>query len=106
MFAALMFWQTSLVRSSIAVWLVTFVLFEFFHDSVLSPSVRMMITLSRSVAGAAASESGAFCVSACQPQTRPMVTFVLPFGLIRSTLAFKAVQSYDSGIKVVRLPQS
>jgi hypothetical protein len=46
MLAALMLVQAAEVRASIVVWLVILVLLELFHASVLSPSVRRMMTLS------------------------------------------------------------
>src|SRR5687767_13602979 len=106
MFAALMLEQTSAARESIVDELVTFVLFELFHASVLRPSVRMMMTLSRSGLGAAASLNGRAAVNACHAQTRPIVTLVLPLGLIWSTLVLSAVQSLVSGNETASEPHS
>src|SRR6266702_3412748 len=64
---------------------------------VLSPSVSRMMTLSRSgdVAGAL---NGATGETDCQPICNPMVTLVLPVGVMASILELSAVQSVDSGI--------
>ena len=59
---------------------------------VLVPSVRITITLSRSGAGAGALK-GATGESNWKPQAMPMVTLVLPVGVIASTLLLSAVQS-------------
>ena len=50
------------------------------------------MTLSRSCAGAGAL-NGATGESIWKPQARPMVTLVLPVGVMASILAFSAVQS-------------
>src|SRR5206468_9690815 len=67
---------------------------------VLSPSVSMMMTLSRSGSGAGAL-NGATGDSDCQAICSPMVTLVLPVGVIASILELSAVQSVDSGIIAV-----
>src|SRR5262245_55336234 len=64
---------------------------------VFSPSVISTITLSRSAAGAGAL-NGSFGDSSWKAQERPMVTLVLPVGVIASILACSAVQSSVSGI--------
>src|SRR3954451_14301616 len=91
MFAALTLSQTLLVRASMD---------DCDEDQrfcVLSPSVKMMSTLSRSLAKAGAL-NGATGIRSWKPQAMPMVTLVLPVGVIASTLALSAVQSSDSGI--------
>src|SRR5215468_2292902 len=67
---------------------------------VLVPSVRAMMTLSRSGAGAGAL-NGATGESVCQAICNPTVTLVLPIGVMASIFALSAVQSSDSGIIVV-----
>ena len=67
---------------------------------VLSPSVSRMITLSRSGAAAGAL-NGATGDSVCHAICIPIVTLVLPVGVIASILALSAVQSVDSGIIAV-----
>src|SRR5215470_9164550 len=67
---------------------------------VLVPSVSAMMTLSRSASGAGALY-GAAGEIVCQAIWIPMVTFVLPVGVMASTLLLSAVQSYDSGIMAV-----
>src|SRR6478672_12634197 len=67
---------------------------------VLSPSVSAMITLSRSgeAAGALNGETGE---SDCQASCNPMVTLVLPVGVMASIFELSAVQSVDRGIIAV-----
>src|SRR5687768_14844688 len=91
MLAALTLSQAFCVRASIAEAL------ELQRFWVFSPSVIRMMTLSRSVAGGGAL-NGSTGDSSWKPQARPMVTLVLPAGLIWSILAFSAVQSKDNGI--------
>src|SRR5215813_13573995 len=67
---------------------------------VLSPSVRAMMTLSRSGSGAGAL-NGTTGESDCQAICNPTVTLVLPVGVMASILALSAVQSVDSGIIAV-----
>src|SRR5688572_7039795 len=64
---------------------------------VFWPSVRRMITLSRSGATAGAL-NGAAGVIVCHAICMPMVTLVLPVGVMASILALSAVQSVDSVI--------
>src|SRR5262245_33277427 len=64
---------------------------------VLRPSVKRMMTC-RVSAGGGGGLSGTPGVSACQPQTSPMVWLVMPFATIWSILAFNAVQSLESVI--------
>src|SRR5262245_28404022 len=64
---------------------------------VLSPSVSRMMTLSRSGEGAGAL-NGATGESDCQANCNPMVTLVLPFGVMASIFELRAVRSVDSGI--------
>jgi len=59
---------------------------------VFWPSVSRMTTLSRSGAGAGAL-NGATGDNVCHAICRPMVTLVLPVGIIASTLLLSAVQS-------------
>src|SRR5262245_10645333 len=106
MLAFLMLVQTNAVRASMVDSVVTFWLWRLSHDSVLSPSVRMITTLSRLGAGAVPSGNGRLDVRACQAHTSPMVTLVLPLGLISSTLSLSAVQSVLSGIAFASEPQS
>src|SRR5690349_14989210 len=91
MLAALMLSQTFCVRASI----VDSVELQRFW--VLVPSVRMTMTLSRSSAGAGALNGSTGEIN-WKPQARPMVTLVLPAGVMASTLEFSAVQSSLSGI--------
>src|SRR5216684_550745 len=84
---ALILAQTSLVRASICEALVV----QRFW--VFRPSVRKTMYLSIPDEGAVPSVSGSLEVSACQPQTKPMVRLVLPYAFIWSTLALSAVQS-------------
>src|SRR5437660_11677536 len=91
MLAALMLSQTFCVRASITDSV------ELQRFWVLVPSVRITITLSRSGAGAGAL-NGSTGDSSWKPQARPMVTLVLPVGVIASILEFSAVQSEPSGI--------
>src|SRR5689334_16016966 len=65
---------------------------------VFWPSVRRMITLSRSDAGADPSGNGMLGVSACQPHTRPTVMLVLPAAVMPSILVLSASQLVLSGI--------
>src|SRR3954447_24968468 len=64
---------------------------------VLSPSVSRMMTLSRSGEGAGA-VNGATGEIDCQANCSPIVTLVLPIGVMASIFALSAVQSVDSGI--------
>src|SRR5262245_41530760 len=59
---------------------------------VFSPSVISTMTLSRSGAAAGAL-NGSFGDSSWKPHARPMVTLVLPDGVMASILALSAVQS-------------
>src|SRR6478735_10172318 len=94
MLAALMLSQALLVRASITDSV------ELQRFWVFWPSVRMMMTLSRSAAGGGAL-NGATGEIIWNPQARPMVTLVLPVGVIWSILEFNAVQSDESGIAAV-----
>src|SRR5689334_6489514 len=58
---------------------------------VLSPSVRRIITWSVS-AGTAGALYGLPPVSTCQALARPIVIFVLPTGVMSSTLLFRLLQ--------------
>src|SRR5262245_35954849 len=91
MLSALALVQTFSVRASITDWLVD----QRFW--VFCPSVSRMTTLSRSGAAAGAL-NGSSAESVCQAICIPMVTLVLPVGVIASILALSAVQSDDSGI--------
>src|SRR3954454_18175058 len=94
MLSALALVQTFSVRASIV---------EAVDDqrfSVLVPSVRMMMTLSRSGAAAGA-VNGATGERVCQANCMPIVTLVLPVGVIRSTWLLSEVQSLDSVIIAV-----
>src|SRR5439155_15600838 len=64
---------------------------------VLSPSVSRMTTLSRSGEGAGAS-NGATGDSVCQASCSPIVTLVLPIGVMASIFELSAVQLVDIGI--------
>src|SRR5947209_19160740 len=90
MFAAFALVHASEVRASM---LDSLLLQRF---CVLVPSVSSTITLSLSGAGSEPWVSGRFGVSECQPQTRPMVTLVLPDACIASILAFRLVQPVSS----------
>src|SRR5690242_18581342 len=94
MLAALAFSQTFCVRASIDE------VVEVHRFCVLRPSVRRMITLSKSGAVAGAL-NGAAGVSVCHAICMPMVTLVLPVGVMASILALSAVQSVDSAIIAV-----
>src|SRR6476659_1074362 len=98
--AALMLSQTAAVRASICDGLVV----ERF--AVLSPSVSRMMTLSTSGRTVWPWVSGSPGVKACQAQTAPIVTVVVPDGVIESTLASSAIQSPVSGKALVSEPQS
>src|SRR5262245_37602886 len=91
MLAALTLSQAFCVRASIDV------ADEVQRFWVFSPSVISTITLSRSVAGAGAL-NGSFGDSSWKPHDNPMVTLVLPAGVISSIRALSAVQSSLSGI--------
>src|SRR5688572_1906078 len=86
MLAALTLSQAFCVRASIADAL------EVQRFWVFSPSVIRTMTLSKSVAGAGAL-NGSFGDSNWKPQDSPMVTLVLPAGVIASIRALSAVQS-------------
>src|SRR5262245_37906163 len=101
-----MFVHTCAVRASISDRVVIFLLLMLSQASVLSPAGRMMITLSKSGAGAAAPVYGVLDVSACQAQTSPMVTLVMPFGFMSSTLLLSFVQSNVRGCAFAISPQS
>src|ERR1700704_2724273 len=91
MLSALSLVHTLSVRASITDWV------DDQRFWVLSPSVSAMMTLSRSgdVAGAL---SGATGESDCQAICSPMVTLVLPVGVMASILELSAVQLVDRGI--------
>src|SRR5882757_4792221 len=71
------------------------------HDdqrfSVFVPSVNTIRTLSRS-GEAAGALNGATGDSVCHASCMPIVTLVLPVGVISSTLLLSVVQSVDSVI--------
>src|SRR5215470_8966940 len=94
MLSALALVHTLLVRSSITDWV------DDQRFCVLSPSVSAMMTLSRSGAGAGAL-NGATGESDCQASCIPMVTLVLPVGVMASIFELSAVQSVDSCINEV-----
>src|SRR3954470_21634746 len=91
MLAALMLSQAFWVRASIADSV------ELQRFWVFWPSVRITMTLSRSGAGGGA-WNGSFGDSSWKPMARPMVTLVLPVGVMASILELSAVQSSLSGI--------
>src|SRR4051812_49244106 len=94
MLAALMLSQTLEVRASITDSV------ELQRFWVLVPSVRITITLSRSGAAAGAL-NGSTGEMSWKPRDRPMVTLVLPVGVMASILLLSAVQLLDSGIIAV-----
>src|ERR1044072_4684825 len=67
---------------------------------VLVPSVSSTITLSLSGAGSLPSGSGWLEVSACQAQTRPMVTLVFPAACIALILLLRLVKPVVSRMSV------
>src|SRR5215510_8557967 len=91
MLSALALVHTLSVRSSITDWL------DDHRFWVLSPSVSRMMTLSRSGAGVGAVK-GATGETDCQAICSPIVTLVLPTGVMASIFELRAVQSVDSGI--------
>src|ERR687887_383793 len=94
MLSALALVHTLPVRASITDWV------DDQRFCVLSPSVSAIMTLSRSGSGAGA-VNGATGESDCQASCSPIVTLVLPVGVMASILELSAVQSYDSGIIAV-----
>src|SRR6185295_5205991 len=99
MFAALMLAHTAAVRASIADGVVVK------RFWVFNPSVSRMMTFSTSGRTGLPSVNGSFDVSADHAHIAPMVTLVVPFGVMLSTMPSSAVQSLVSGTACASVPQ-